>query len=119
MNSRLFAAKELAGIFKILAHFDRIRIIEVLKIKEIDVSSLSMALNIPATRISQHLALLRAHKIVKERRNGRHVYYQLTQPDLAHWIVDGLQFVEARAAAEHINTLILEEERKRRTDETD
>ena len=104
MPNRLIIAKELADIFKILAHRDRIRIIEALRVREYGVNPLAKALDLPPTRVSQHLALMRAHRFVEERREGRNVIYHLTQPDLAHWIVDGLQFVEARAAAEKMNS---------------
>lgn len=112
MPNRMLVAKELADVFKILSHPDRIRIVEVLRVREYDVNSLSEALTLPSTRVSQHLALMRAHRLVEERRDGRHVFYSLTQPDLAHWIVDGLQFVEARAAAEKVNSRTLNEVRK-------
>jgi len=103
MPDRSITAKELADVFKVLAHRDRIRIVETLRVREYDVNSLSRILDLPPTRVSQHMALMRAHRLVEERREGRHVYYSLSQPDLAHWIVDGLQFVEARAAAEEMN----------------
>ncbi|MEL7486645.1 MAG: metalloregulator ArsR/SmtB family transcription factor [Pseudomonadota bacterium] len=96
MPSRIVVAKELSEIYKILSHPDRIRLIEELRQSERDVNSLHEALELPATRVSQHLALLRAHRVVEERREGRHVFYHLTQPELADWIVDGLQFVEMR-----------------------
>ena len=96
MPSRILIAKELSDIFKMLSHPDRIRLIEELRQGERDVNTLHEVLELPATRVSQHLALLRAHRIVEERREGRHVYYQLTQPDLADWVTEGLRFIEAR-----------------------
>ncbi|MEL6111170.1 MAG: metalloregulator ArsR/SmtB family transcription factor [Pseudomonadota bacterium] len=118
MPSRLVVAKELAEVFKVLAHRDRIRIVEILRVREFDVNSISDELDLPATRISQHLSLMRAHRLVEERRDGRHVYYSLAQPDLAHWIVDGLQFVEARAAADQIKPQTVDEVRKLWVSET-
>lgn len=96
MPSRQVVARELAETFKLLAHPDRIRVIEELATKELDVNSLASLLELPCTRVSQHLAKLRAHRVVEERRDGRHHYYHLTQPDLARWIVEGLAFVEGR-----------------------
>ena len=118
MPSRLVVAKELAEVFKVLAHRDRIRIVEILRVREFDVNSISEELDLPATRISQHLSLMRAHRLVEERRDGRHVYYSLAQPDLTHWIVDGLQFVEARAAADQIKPQTVDEVRKLWVSET-
>ena len=99
MPSRQIVAKELAEIFKVIAHPDRIRLIEELRIEERDVNTLHERLELPAPRVSQHLALLRAHRIVEERREGRHVFYHLTQPSMADWIIDGANFIEMRASS--------------------
>jgi DNA-binding transcriptional ArsR family regulator len=96
MPSRQVVAKELAEIFKVIAHLDRIRLIEELRGSEKDVNTLAENLGLSGPRVSQHLSLLRAHRIVEERRDGRHHYYHLIQPEIADWIVDGLGFVEGR-----------------------
>lgn len=53
-------------------------------------------LELPGPQVSQHLGLIRAHRIVEERRDGRHHYYHLMQPEIADWIIAGLDFVEGR-----------------------
>lgn len=98
MPSRTIVAKELGDIFKIIAHPDRIRLIEELRKEEKDVNTLAESLGLPGPRVSQHLSLLRAHRIVDERRDGRHHYYYLIQPEIADWIVDGLSFIEGKMA---------------------
>jgi len=96
MPDRRVAATELAEIFRITAHPDRIRIIEELRTEEKDVNTLSDRLDLPGPRVSQHLGLMKAHRIVEERRDGRHHYYSLPQPEIADWIIAGLTFVEGR-----------------------
>ncbi len=96
MPSRLLVARELGEIFKVLAHPDRIRLIEDLRQGEKDVNTLSETLELPSPRVSQHLSLLKLHRIVAERREGRHHFYHLVQPEFAAWIVEGLEFVEGR-----------------------
>ena len=96
MPSRQVVAKELAELFKVVAHPDRIRLIEELRSGEKDVNTLVEILDLPGPRVSQHLSLLRAHRFVEERRDGRHHYYHLTQPDMAEWIIEGLDFIEGR-----------------------
>lgn len=96
MPSRQVVAKELSEIFKLIAHPDRIRVIEELRSGEKDVNTLVEALSLPGPRVSQHLSLMKAHRIVEERRDGRHHYYQLTQPEIAEWIIEGLAFIEGR-----------------------
>ena len=96
MPDRKVAAAELAEIFRITAHPDRIRIIEELRAEEKDVMTLVDNLQLPGPRVSQHLSLMKAHRIVEERRDGRHHYYRLSQPEIANWIIEGLAFVEGR-----------------------
>ena len=96
MPSRLVVARELSDIFKVLAHPDRIRIIEELGRGEKDVNSLVEQLELPGPRVSQHLSLMRAHRLVEERRDGRHHFYHLNQPEIASWIIEGLEFIEGR-----------------------
>lgn len=99
MPQRAIVARELSEIFKVIAHPDRIRLIEELRSGEMDVNSLAETLDLTGSRVSQHLSLLRAHRIVEERRDGRRHFYALVQPQIADWIVDGLDFLEGRASA--------------------
>jgi DNA-binding transcriptional ArsR family regulator len=96
MPSRQLVARELSEIFKILAHPDRVRIIEELGNDERDVNSLAEELELAGARVSQHLSLMRAHRLVDERREGRRHVYRLLQPEIAEWIIEGLAFVEGR-----------------------
>ena len=94
MPKRQLVAKELAEVLRVIAHPDRIRIIEELRSGERDVNSLVDILVLPGPRVSQHLGLMRIHHIVEERREGRHHFYSLVHPEIAAWIVEGLNFVE-------------------------
>ena len=93
MPEPFLVTKELADLLGVLAHPHRIRIIEELRETERDVNSLQAALGISHSGVSQHLSVLRAHRLVAERREGRHVYYHLRHPKLARWLVEGIEFV--------------------------
>ena len=97
MPSRQLVARELSDVFKLMAHPDRIRLIEELRDREMDVNTLAEALGLPAARVSQHLGLLRASRLVQEQRAGRRRLYYLSQPEIAAWIVEGIDFIERRA----------------------
>lgn len=99
MPSRLTVARELADVFKVIGHPDRVRIIEELRAEAKDVGAIASATGLPPTRVSQHLSLLRSHRLVEEQRAGRHHVYHLTQPDIAQWIVGGMRFIEQRGPA--------------------
>lgn len=108
MPSRVIVSRELADFLKLLAHADRLRLIEELRLGEKDVTGLAAALELPAARVSQHLALLRAHRLVEERRDGRNHFYRLAHSHLATWIVDALQFIDIRNRLEegdHIDSV--------------
>ena len=94
MPERARVTKELAQLLGVLAHPHRIRIVEELKDTEKDVNTLQEALAISHSGVSQHLAILRAHRLVLERKEGRHVYYSLRQPGMARWLLDALPFLE-------------------------
>jgi DNA-binding transcriptional ArsR family regulator len=95
MPVRATASRELADLFGALSSPHRVRILEELRQGEVDVNGLQIALGISHSAVSQHLAVLRAHRLVAERRDGRRVYYHLTQPAMADWILQGLDFIEA------------------------
>lgn len=96
MPSRIVVARELAEIFKAIAHPDRIRMIEELRQGELDVNTLAERLDLSGPRASQHLGLLRLHRIVEDRRDGRRAVYHLVQPEFAAWIAEALEFIEGR-----------------------
>lgn len=94
MPARLLVTKELSKFLGVLSHPHRIRIVEELRNEERDVNFLESVLGISHARVSQHLALMRSHRLVTERRQGRRVFYRLFQPELATWLLEGLKFIE-------------------------
>ncbi len=98
MPTRAIAARELAKFFSVFSHPDRLRIVEELREGERDVNALQETLGVSHSRTSQNLAILRSHRVVVERRDGRHVYYKLSHPEVADWLLGGLRFLEADLA---------------------
>lgn len=94
MPHRSLVTKELATLLGALSHPHRIRIIEELRDDERDVKSLQEAVGISHSGVSQHLMMLRAHRIVCERRQGRQVFYRLRQPEMAAWLLSATDFLE-------------------------
>jgi DNA-binding transcriptional ArsR family regulator len=92
MPKRL-AAIELAKFFGVLAHPLRVQIVEELRDRELTVNDLQAALGVAHASVSQHLAILRSSRVVIERRQGRHVHYQLRTPELALVVRQCLAFV--------------------------
>lgn len=93
MPYRLLAATELAEFLRVLSHPCRIRMLEFLRTGERDVADLAKAVDIAHSNASQHLMVLRAQRVVTERREGRRVVYQLRSTTLFDWLVQGMDFL--------------------------
>jgi ArsR family transcriptional regulator len=73
-----------AGLFKGLAHPFRIRILELLSAApEVSVAELQEETGLEASHLSQHLSVLRRHRLVESERRASHVYYRLADPRVA------------------------------------
>lgn len=67
-----------ASLFKGLAHPFRIRILELLSdADEVSVARLGEETGLEASHLSQHLSVLRRHRLVTSERRASHVYYRL------------------------------------------
>ncbi|MGC0251338.1 ArsR/SmtB family transcription factor [Pseudactinotalea sp. Z1748] len=67
-----------ADLFKGLAHPFRIRILELLSADpEVSVAQMLIDMDLEASHLSQHLSVLRRHRLVTSQRRGSHVYYRL------------------------------------------
>jgi ArsR family transcriptional regulator len=71
-----------AEFFRALGHPARLRILELLRERERNVSELQVELDIEASSVSQQLAVLRAKNIVDTRRVGTNVYYAVRDPQV-------------------------------------
>ena len=93
MPYRLLAATELAEFLRALSHPRRIQMLEELRSGERDVAALAKVTELAHSSVSQHLMVLRAHRVVTERREGRRVIYRLRSEELAQWLVQGMSFL--------------------------
>lgn len=92
--------KSVGDFFDILSHPDRIKIIDLLKNREIDVNKIHDVIGISQSRTSQHLKLLKFHNIVEERKEGKHVFYKLKNKNITKVMQTALQFQMLTMAAE-------------------
>ena len=68
---------ELGDFFKVMGDSTRLQILMALFSSEFCVSDLSNLLNMSQSAISHQLKVLRTSKLVKQRRDGRVIYYSL------------------------------------------
>jgi ArsR family transcriptional regulator len=71
-----------AAVFQVLAHPTRIHIVECLADGELSVGSLLERIGVEAANLSQHLSVLRAQRLVINRKEGNQVWYSLRDPML-------------------------------------
>ena len=76
-------ADELAETLKALASSGRLRVLTELLEGERTVEQLALAAELSVSATSHHLRLLRALRLVRARREGRHVFYALHDHHLA------------------------------------
>lgn len=96
MPSRKVVATELAHVLRQISHPDRIRLLLKLQAGEQTVNELGDLLELSPTRISQHLGVLRAVALVETKTRGQQRVYSLAQPDLAIWLIEGIDFIGHR-----------------------
>lgn len=72
--------KKQARILKALANESRLKIIDRLFRGECSVGELTALVGSDRSTVSKHLAVLRAHGIVDDRREGNVVFYSLLTP---------------------------------------
>jgi DNA-binding transcriptional ArsR family regulator len=72
-----------AECLKVLAHPHRLRMIQMLLQAPFTVGELAEACEIPSAMASEHLRLMQRCGFLDAERDGRKVYYQVTEPHLA------------------------------------
>ena len=74
------AYREWARVLKALGNGARLMIIDRLNEGEASVGELTRLVELDQSTVSKHLAVLRSHGIVSDRRDGNVVYYRLETP---------------------------------------
>ncbi len=84
----------LAEIFKTLGDPTRIRIMHFLRKREMCVCDLAAALDMSQSAISHQLRILRNFRLVKNRRDGKQVFYSLDDDHVHTLFAQGLEHLE-------------------------
>ena len=86
--------EDLADLFKIFGDSTRIRILFVLFETEVCVCDLAKALNMTQSAISHQLRILKQNKLVKNRREGKSIFYSLADDHVRTIINQGREHIE-------------------------
>ncbi len=85
--------RDLAELFKVLSDHTRVRILHALLHAELCVCDLVEVLDMNQSAVSHQLRVLRSAKVVKYRKEGRHVFYSLDDDHVVLLLEQGLDHV--------------------------
>ena len=85
---------DLAEFFKLFSDKTRVGILRALSLSEMCVCDLSMLLKMKQPAISQHLKILRHMRMVRTRRDGKVVYYNLDDEHIRSMLDLGQQHIQ-------------------------
>jgi DNA-binding transcriptional ArsR family regulator len=84
----------LAETFRALGDATRVRILHALSHAEVCVCDLAATMNVTESAVSHQLRFLRSLRLVKSRRDGRHIYYTLADQHIVRLFEQGLEHVQ-------------------------
>lgn len=83
-----------ADVFSLLGDPGRLRLLLALQASELCVSDLAAVAGQSESAVSHALQLLRAHRVVAVRRDGRRAYYRLDDPHVRSLLDQALRHAE-------------------------
>ena len=87
------AAEALADTFRVLGDPTRIRLIAAMAVAERCVGDLAATVGMSESAVSHQLRMLRAARLVRTRRAGRHIFYTLDDAHILALFEQGLSHV--------------------------
>lgn len=87
-------ANRLAEVFKALSDPTRLRLISLLLDHEVCVQSLAEMMQMSPSAISHQLRSLRQMRLVRYRKEGRHVFYALDDEHIRALFIQGISHVQ-------------------------
>lgn len=85
---------DLAELFKVFGDSTRMKILFVLFEAEVCVCDLAQTLHMTQSAISHQLRILKQNKLVKNRREGKSIFYSLADAHVRTIINQGLEHIE-------------------------
>jgi ArsR family transcriptional regulator len=94
------AFERAAGLFRAAGDVSRLKLLERLSDGEWCVTELAEAAGTGLSTVSQQLRLLRAERIVRRRREGKHIYYSLSDRHMSELVRSALEHATEQASGE-------------------
>lgn len=87
------ALEDMSVFFSAFADSTRLKILTALSVKQMCVSDLSQTLRINQTTISHQLKLLRTLKFVDFKRDGKQIFYYLSNKNVNEVMLSGVNYI--------------------------
>ncbi|ERJ91689.1 ArsR/SmtB family transcription factor [Treponema lecithinolyticum] len=84
---------DLADLFKIFGDTTRIKILYTLRKQELCVNELAQSLAMTPSAVSHQLKILRQSKLVKNRREGKSLFYSLNDNHVVTIVDQGMEHI--------------------------
>jgi len=87
-------ATDLAALFRAMGDTNRMRIVSLLMAHELCVHDIAVLLEMSQSAVSHQMRALRQMRVVRARKEGRHVYYTLDDDHIRQLFAIGLEHVD-------------------------
>ena len=87
-------SQDLSEFFKVFGDPTRLKIIAILENRELCVHVIAEAVDMQQTAVSHQLKILRQSRLVKYRKEGKHVFYSLNDNHIKDLLRIGLEHIK-------------------------
>jgi ArsR family transcriptional regulator, lead/cadmium/zinc/bismuth-responsive transcriptional repressor len=87
-------AAHVAELFRAFSDTSRVRILSAIVEQEVNISALAELVGLTESAVSHHMRGLRQMRVVRSRRDGKEVYYSVTDPHLIELFQQGVRHVQ-------------------------
>jgi len=87
-------AAHVAELFRAFSDTSRVRILSAIVDQELNTSALAQLVGVTESAISHHMRGLRQMRLVRSRREGKEVYYSLTDPHIIALFLQGVEHIQ-------------------------
>jgi len=86
-------AAHVAELFRAFSDTSRVRILSAIVNQELNITTLAQLVGVTESAVSHHMRGLRQMRLVEARRDGKEVYYSLTDPHIVALFLQGVEHI--------------------------
>lgn len=86
-------AAHVAELFRAFSDTSRVRILSAIVNQELNITTLAQLVGVTESAVSHHMRGLRQMRLVEARRDGKEVYYSLTDRHIVALFLQGVEHI--------------------------